>query len=377
MVRQKTSSTETAISEDKTTSQKTAKKPTSTAKTATVKSKPAIKAKTTTKTTVSKTKAAMVKAKPTAAADANTVKESAQLPMTENYDVIKQVADIKAKNEKKKTRKVAGSTAKTTVLSSPTDDEVYEKGKKATSNNKHTEVLENAKIAEAKKFMEMKENPDSSESVCCGNACGKGGAFCSWIRAYKNIFNFKGRTSRFEFWSFMLINLFVTSLFIYGVRELLEPDFPKVAKIVFWIFYIPEVVIHLSICTRRLHDGGYTAWKGFFRPLIISGLPFLMLLFVLFSGIANQHLRDWLEWLIGFALLFGLIYLYYCIKIFVVAGFYEEENGTNEYGAMPAYCNKAYKQRGLRYSILYMLLVIVSNVVLAIISIGNMIGFYL
>ena len=362
MVSKKTSSAGTAAKEDKAaTVQKAAKKPVA-VKTAAAK-KPAATAKTAAKTATVQTKSTAAKAKSATAKSTAASKENAQLPVTENRDIVMQVADIKAKNEEKKARKTSGSAAQAAVPPLPADNNAGEKGKKATGNSKRAEVLENAKIAEAKKFMEMKENPDDSESVCNGDACCQGGAFCSWVRAYKNIFNFKGRTSRFEFWSFMLINMFAISLFSLAGQAWLMPSFPIATGVLMIVFYIAEVIVYLSVITRRLHDGGYTAWKGFFRPCILNWLAGIVLLIALglsYEDVFSQRNITLLSWLGGFMGLFFLIYLYYCIKIFVAAGFYEEENGTNAYGAMTAYCDKNYKQRGLRYSVFYLLLLTVA-----------------
>ena len=85
----------------------------------------------------------------------------------------------------------------------------------------------------------------------------------------------------------------------------------------------------------------------------------------LFNEMAESGSGDLtgIKWTGGAAIALFIAYLYYCIKIFIAAGFFEEENGTNAYGAMSAYCDHAHKQRALRYAAIYLLLVLLSNVI--------------
>lgn len=294
-------------------------------------------------------------------------KEAKAVPATANRDIAAEVLNIKSANEEKKTAKKSGGSAKSAVAGNAVSE--GEPGKKAANNSKRAEVLENAKIAEAKKFLEMKETAPACESACAKKECTGcgGGAFCSWIKAYKNIFNFKGRTSRFEFWSFMLINLFAVVLLAFGVG-FLSAFLPTVSLVLTVILYVAEILVYLAIITRRLHDAGYAAWKGFFRPCLfnwIGGMAFMIAAAYLFNEMAESGSGDLtgIKWTGGAAIALFIAYLYYCIKIFIAAGFFEEENGTNAYGAMSAYCDHAHKQRALRYAAIYLLLVLLSNVI--------------
>ena len=72
----------------------------------------------------------------------------------------------------------------------------------------------------------------------------------AYIRAYKNFFNFKGRTSRYDYWGFHLINFFVVIL-LYILSAYLAPNSESSAKNVLIFLNIYQFVIlipSLSAC---------------------------------------------------------------------------------------------------------------------------------
>lgn len=271
------------------------------------------------------------------------------VPETNNVDVVGEVLNVKSKNDAKKSSR----TAKTVEVKAETPAAAEKSKKTVAANTKRSSVKENAKIAEAKKFAEMKEHPadiDTIDEACTQGCCG--GAWCSWIHAYKNMFNFKGRTSRYEFWSFMLINIFALLLFSLGL-ELTTHSLLSAALGV--VIYLVQFVVYLSIFTRRLHDAGYSAWKGFFRPLLISWLLTIASAFNLAFHTPTNPYALQLSLLV--AAVFLISYGYYGIKTFVAAGFFEEERNANVYGAA-SFIDDAHKMRGLRYASIYLLIII-------------------
>lgn len=292
-----------------------------------------------------------------------------KIPEAENHDIISEVMTIKSRNEEKKAAKpAAAQTAKKTTAKPVPTEGAEEKGRKAVpENSKRAAVKENAKIAKAKKFLEMKESADAAGNTSeNGDSELCGGAFCAWVRAYKNLFNFKGRTSRFEFWSSMLINMFVILLLVFGVAFAM-PHAHKITTVLAILFYIAEVFFYLSLFVRRLHDAGYGAWKGFFRPFVLywlltgvlsaAGTAYALQGGKIYSGFSTGESFILLG--CGAATLLAMMfYGYYSLKIFIAAGFFEEERGANQYGTASFY-DAGHKAKSLRYAAIYLLFLLV------------------
>lgn len=117
----------------------------------------------------------------------------------------------------------------------------------------------------------------------------------SWINSWKMCLNFSGRTSREEFWTFVLWNVIVWSSVLFWIELIIIgsdcwdirphhiiPGFIG-CSVVYCLLTILPV---LSITARRLHDIGKSGWNVmlFFTPppiglmvlsywLIQPGLP--------------------------------------------------------------------------------------------------------
>ncbi len=322
--------------------------------------------------TVKNTAAQKKNAPKAKAAKTVTSEKKKVVPETQNVNVVEEVLNVKSRNIAKKTEKdsltVSAKDSEEAMAKAPKN---AEKGNKpALANAKRASVKENAKIAKAKKFAEMKEHPSediTNEDSCAQNCCC--GAWHSWVNAYKNIFNFKGRTSRFEFWSFMLINLFMFMI-VGGILAFIPNT--VVYLVLSLILCIAEIFVYLSIFTRRLHDAGYSAWKGFFKPLVFSWFFTLLIWFgAVFCQDAYPENTGTLLTLYSFVIFAMLMYIYYTIKIFIAAGFFEEEHNANVYGAA-SFIDDAHKNKSLIYASLYILsmfILYLSTVVTAFYSI--------
>ena len=217
----------------------------------------------------------------------------------------------------------------------------------------------------------MKENAgtdgDVSENI---DGEPRDGAFRAWIRAYKNIFNFKGRTSRYEFWSAMLVNMAALFLLILGISYMafglvfVTSKVSVILTVLAVVFSIAEVFFYLSLFVRRLHDAGYGAWKGFFRPMIVC---WLLTSVVSIAGVVIYNnpsftsimMQNFTTLALGAVMLLGtMLYAYYNLKIFIAVGFFEEENKANQYGA-PAFCDAGHKTKTLRFASFYLLFIFV------------------
>ena len=284
------------------------------------------------------------------------------VPEKENVDTLATVLAVKAENENKKAAKalkkeVKASAKKSTVKAEKVEvkteakkEVVEELGKKATPvRNKREAVKENAKKAQAKKFVEQK-----NEAVKCHCCCKCKEFFGAWARAYKNMFKYKARTSRYESWAFISTltpaiiegNLTAGKLFYAGFVLL---------------FVIAQLFVYTALIARRLHDAGFTAWKGFFKPLTISSIAMVVL-----TGLSEKYLsiggdltaENYLSThvtnlVLSVTTLVAIFsWVYYSLKTILVSFFYEEDKSNTTYGEV-MYCDTCYKTKGIRYMVLY------------------------
>ena len=95
--------------------------------------------------------------------------------------------------------------------------------------------------------------------------------FEAYINAFRNYFNFEGRTSRYDYWGFTLINFILGCLLIF---------IPKLVGLYGLLVFVPNITIFF----RRLHDvdksiSWYFKWIGF---LILLGVLCYKLTFLAF-----------------------------------------------------------------------------------------------
>lgn len=290
-------------------------------------------------------------------------------PVTANKDVVNAVLEIKAKNATKKAAKAKPATVQGAKV--PAVSESVEKGAKAVSaKSKRDTVKENAQKAEAKKFMALKE--ETAAENCCVVSCCLGGlkhAFAAWMDAYINIFNYKTRTNRCDFWAFMLIN-FILMLFVlvpyeyanYNALIYGEPVAP-IKVYAYWAFSLIELLVYLALYVRRLHDMGSGGWKGFFRPMTYSALGIIALAVIGNFALPENELMtenaNVAASLLGLGVLVLLfINLFYLIKTVIAVAFMEEERAENAYGA-PKFTDDCCKGKILRYATWYTLLMVI------------------
>lgn len=93
---------------------------------------------------------------------------------------------------------------------------------------------------------------------------------------WKNYFNFKGRTTREEFWWVVLINVIIdvvlgiigltgfvsTTLQGYAIEDSapVMASLPLAAVIVFLVYNLAVLIPELSMAFRRLKDTGLSLW---------------------------------------------------------------------------------------------------------------------
>lgn len=109
------------------------------------------------------------------------------------------------------------------------------------------------------------------------------------IKAYKQFwkkyFNFKGVSTRSEFWWMVLINVLIGLIFIVAfggaafAAGLLSGHGPKVVSlaaiiglIIAFVYYLATIIPIISLHFRRYRDAGFTPWF----LLITYGVPFVL-----------------------------------------------------------------------------------------------------
>ncbi len=311
-----------------------------------------------------KTGSAAEKKTSAAALKKSTAKKAAKAdytPIAANKDVAASVLDIKAKNEAKKAAKQSKSKAAGTAQK---DAVVEEKGGKAVSTrSKRDAVKENAQKAEAKKFMALKESEPEKECLKCCCFSGLKNMFAAWFDAYKKILDYKTRSSRYDFWAYMLINLFISLLIAIPYQSAKYEaifnggEVSVVFQSLYWTVSVVMLLASLALFVRRLHDMGESGWKGFFRPMTFSALGLIALTVVgnaLFpDNVTTEDVESLSASLLGIGILvLLLINFYYLCKTTIAVAFMEGEQAENAYG-LPLFADDCTKAKILRYASLY------------------------
>lgn len=296
--------------------------------------------------------------------------ESKPIADSKNVDIVSEVMAVKEKNEAKKSGKAKSVKNKKETTA---DKKVV---KSENARQKRAEVKEKAQKAEASKFM----NKKAETKVEAGSTCKKCNG-CQTIKAFidgfKNIFNYTGRTSRFEFWGFgfvsMLLAIIAGAISLPLFIDEQQNGGITSAILLFVIAFIITLAL-LSMAVRRLHDVGFKGWKGFFAPLtytfiVLCGLfgwAQYEIISIMKSGgfdlssdllIAMQYaIMTANKTAFGIGFIFFvialLIHIYYLFKTFIVVGFFEGESNSNEYGD-PKFNNECYRNITIRYIAIY------------------------
>ncbi len=131
--------------------------------------------------------------------------------------------------------------------------------------------------------------------------------FDCWNEALRRFFDISGRTTRYEFWAFQTV-----SLFIFLLAALVGFIF-NASQIVFEIFALYFLAPATTISVRRLHDLGQSGWWA--APIAGCGL---MLLLNSEFGLINEIMAV-------FVTLAYMSYLYWLLSA-------EGDEGENIYG---------------------------------------------
>ena len=111
-----------------------------------------------------------------------------------------------------------------------------------------------------------------------------------YIEAIKNYAVFEGRTTRKEFWMFVLFNLlialsigFVTSLALVWA-EVSDAQFDTIYDTVTNIYVLFILLPSISITVRRLHDIGRSGWY-----CLLTFIPFVGVVTIIVIGVISSE----------------------------------------------------------------------------------------
>lgn len=83
----------------------------------------------------------------------------------------------------------------------------------------------------------------------------------AFVAGFKNIFNFKTRASKYDYWAFVFANI-LFSLILLVAGMLLSPLFPIMVLyggiIIYYAYSIVETIAVLALSVRRLHDTNHS-----------------------------------------------------------------------------------------------------------------------
>lgn len=194
----------------------------------------------------------------------------------------------------------------------------------------------------------------------------------AWFNGWRQTFNLKGRSSRFEFWAFLLLNAIMMVViqlkctYIMSERYLLSAHAEgysldvisrniTFAETGFYLtVFIPLFPI-VSLVVRRMHDLGKIAWANYFEPLFMSVVVMSLLLFALLELNNTDYAYTALCLSVCFiTLVYGAGF--YGLKILIMTMFYRGDAGANEFG-MSQYNDDEHEGHALNLSCLYFLFV--------------------
>jgi uncharacterized membrane protein YhaH (DUF805 family) len=157
----------------------------------------------------------------------------------------------------------------------------------------------------------------------------------------KRFNDFKGRTSRKEFWKFIIAGVIV------GIALAILSAIPFLGKlfgIVSSLYQLAIVFLSLSVGIRRLHDVNKSG--KLMIPYLIGLVPLIILMFVM-ENFARRVTVNPYDYLAGYTSSLSMIYVYGTLStlfgiislvgviILAIYWFREGDPGANKYGPKP------------------------------------------
>ncbi len=195
----------------------------------------------------------------------------------------------------------------------------------------------------------------------------------TWFDGWKQTFNLKGRSSRFELWAFLLLNSILMVIIQLKCSYTMSDRFLRaanqagysltqienriiIAEIVFYLTIFVPLFPIVSLVIRRMHDLGKLAWANYFEPVFMS----VVAMSLLFLTLLELQKTDY-EYI---AILLSVCFIttlygagFYALKTLITAMFYRGETTANAYGAA-RYNDDEHETHALNLSCLYFLFIL-------------------
>ena len=191
-----------------------------------------------------------------------------------------------------------------------------------------------------------------------------------WLDGWKKTFTLRGRSSRFELWSFLLVNSVLTVFIQLKCSYILSPRFlraandmgyslPKIenyilaAETLFYLVILLPLFPVGSLLIRRMHDLNRLAWRNYLEP-VFMGVVVLSMINLTVASLANT---DFAYTIMLLSICFVTILYgggFYGLKFLIMTLFYRGDAEKNNYG--PArYNDDEHEERALNLSCWYFL----------------------
>ena len=180
--------------------------------------------------------------------------------------------------------------------------------------------------------------------------------FEAFAKAIVNYFNFKGRTSRYDYWGFAFVNFLINMVFTLAGLFVIQKS-PVVyggMDAMLTIYGVLMIIPWISAMTRRLHDTNRSALKWLLAfPLV--GIVILVILI----AFAQSYLK-------GAYILFSFLIVIYVITMFVLLCFRGSEK-DNKHG--PAVAEDAGQRwKGIAMPVCMIIIPIVASLAVGALS---------
>jgi uncharacterized membrane protein YhaH (DUF805 family) len=108
-----------------------------------------------------------------------------------------------------------------------------------------------------------------------------------YLMGYRRYIDFRGRSTRTEYWMFVLFHVIVA-----GILITLAGAVSDRLIFLFSIYYLGTIVPLIALATRRLHDVGLTGWLQLLAIIPLGGLAVIVM--VCLPGVhgPNKHGPD-------------------------------------------------------------------------------------
>lgn len=195
----------------------------------------------------------------------------------------------------------------------------------------------------------------------------------NWFNGWKQTFNLQGRSSRYEFWAFLLLNTVMVVIiqlkcaYTMSERYLLAANAAgysletisrniTIAEVVFYLSIFVPLFPIVSLIVRRMHDLGKLAWPNYFEPLFMSVVVMSLLLIALLELDNTDYAYTALCLSVCFiTLIYGAGF--YGLKILLMTMFYRGDLKANEFGE-PQCNDDEHETQALNLSCFYFLFII-------------------